>query len=113
MPAQPESICVVDDDASVRNSIERLLDSDGLKAQSFEDAEAFFAHAGSHAVPLAVLDVWMAETSGLQVQARPFDNGNTDRLHGVRHHAHVRTVEISHCGVSISNRLNAELGVLD
>jgi CheY-like chemotaxis protein len=51
MPAQPESICVVDDDASVRNSIERLLDSDGLKAQSFEDAEAFFAHAGSHAVP--------------------------------------------------------------
>ena len=70
MPAQSECICIVDDDASVRNSIERLLDSDGLKAQSFEDTEVFFAHARSHAVPLAVLDVCMPETSGLQVQAR-------------------------------------------
>ena len=70
MPAEPESICIVDDDASVRNSIEQLLDSDGLKGQSFEDPEDFLAYAGSHAVPLAVLDVWMPKTNGLQVQAR-------------------------------------------
>jgi FixJ family two-component response regulator len=67
---EPDSICVLDDDASVRHSIEQLLDSDGLKAQSFEDAEVFFAYARSHAVPLALLDVWMPETNGLQVQAR-------------------------------------------
>jgi FixJ family two-component response regulator len=70
MPPEPDSICILDDDASVRNSIEQLLDSDGLKAQSFEDAEVFFAYARSHAVPLALLDVWMPKTSGLQVQAR-------------------------------------------
>ena len=70
MPAQPESICILDDDASVRHSIVQLLDSDGLKALSFEDAEDFLAHARSHAVPLAVLDVWMPKTSGLEVQAR-------------------------------------------
>jgi FixJ family two-component response regulator len=70
MSPELESICILDDDASVRNSIKQLLDSDGLKAQSFEDAEVFFAHARSHAVLLAVLDVWMPETSGLQVQAR-------------------------------------------
>jgi len=70
MSPEPESICVLDDDASVRHSIERLLDSDGLKAQSFQDSEVFFAYARSHAVPVAVLDVWMPETSGLQVQAR-------------------------------------------
>jgi hypothetical protein len=51
MPAQPESTCILDDDASVRNSIEQLLDSDGLKAQSFEGAEDFLAHARSHSVP--------------------------------------------------------------
>ena len=68
MSAQPESICIIDDDASVRNSIERLLDSDGLKAQSFEDAEDFLAYARSHAVPLAVLDIWMPKMSGLEVQ---------------------------------------------
>jgi FixJ family two-component response regulator len=70
MPAQPDSICILDDDASVRSSIVQLLDSDGLKAHSFEDAEVFFAHARSHAVSLALVDVWMPETSGLQVQAR-------------------------------------------
>ena len=70
MPAQPESICILDDDSSVRHSIERLLDSDGLKALSFEDVEDFLAHVRSHAVTLAVLDVWMPQTSGLEVQAR-------------------------------------------
>jgi two-component system nitrogen regulation response regulator GlnG len=70
MSAQPASICILDDDASVRSSMVELLDSDGLTAQSFEDAEVFFAHAGTHAVSLALIDVWMPETSGLQVQAR-------------------------------------------
>ena len=67
---EPESTCILDDDASVRHSIVQLLDSDGLKAQSFKNAEVFLAYARSHAVCLAVLDVWMPETSGLQVQAR-------------------------------------------
>jgi FixJ family two-component response regulator len=70
MPPQPESICIVEDDASVRHSIEQLLDSDGLKAHSFEEAEDFLTHARTHAVSLAVLDVWMPKTSGLEVQAR-------------------------------------------
>jgi aryl-alcohol dehydrogenase-like predicted oxidoreductase len=34
-------------------------------------------------------------------------------IRGGRYNAHVRTVEISHCGVSIANGLNAELGILD
>ena len=70
MPAQLDSICILDDDASVRSSIVQLLDSDGLKAHSFEDAEVFFTHARSHAVSLALIDVCMPEMSGLQVQAR-------------------------------------------
>lgn len=70
MPPEPESICILDDDASVRHSIVQLLDSDGLKAQSFENAEIFFAHVRSHVVRLAVLDVWMPAAGGLQVQER-------------------------------------------
>jgi FixJ family two-component response regulator len=65
-----ESICIVDDDVSVRNSIEQLLDSDGLKAQCFQDGEEFLTYANSHAVPLAVVDIWMPKTSGLEVQSR-------------------------------------------
>jgi FixJ family two-component response regulator len=70
MSAPPDSICILDDDASVRNSIVQLLDSDGLKAYSFEDVEVFFAHARSNAISLALVDVWMPESNGLQVQAR-------------------------------------------
>ena len=70
MLPEPDSICILDDDASVRHSIVQLLDSDGLKAQSFENVEIFFAYIRSHAVRLAVLDVWMPEVGGLQVQVR-------------------------------------------
>jgi FixJ family two-component response regulator len=70
MPLKPKSICILDDDASVRRSIEQLLDSDGLKALSFEEAEDFLTHARSNAVSLAVLDVWLPKTSGLEVQAQ-------------------------------------------
>jgi len=68
MPSEPEFECIVDDDESVQNSIEQLLDSEGLKPQSFEDAEDFLTYARSHAVPLAVLDVWMPKMSGLEGQ---------------------------------------------
>jgi FixJ family two-component response regulator len=54
----------------VRSSIERLLDSDGLAAQTFERADDFLAHATRHPVALAVLDVWLPEASGLAVQQR-------------------------------------------
>ena len=67
---EPGSICIVDDDAAVRNSTVQLLDSDGFGAQGFEDAEDFLAYARSHPVPLAILDVWMPKTSGLEVLAQ-------------------------------------------
>jgi FixJ family two-component response regulator len=70
MPAKPDSICILDDDASVRKSIVQLLDSDELKAWSFEAAEDFLAHASKHTVYLAILDVWMPKMNGLEVQAR-------------------------------------------
>ena len=68
--SKPKSICIVDNDASVRLSIERLLDSDGLNAQSFEHPEDFLAHVSCNLVCLAVLDVWMPRMSGLEVQSR-------------------------------------------
>lgn len=64
------SICILDDDSSVLRSIVRLLDSEGLAANAFEHAEDLIAHVRSHPVLLAVLDVWMPEGSGLEVQAR-------------------------------------------
>jgi two-component system, LuxR family, response regulator FixJ len=70
MTAQPNSICILDDDSSFRKSIVRLLESEGLKALGFEEADSFLSHARSYAVPVAVLDVFLQQTSGLEVQAR-------------------------------------------
>ena len=70
MPEQTQSICIVDDDRSMRRCIQQLLDSDGLIALTFQNAEDFLAHACSYPVSLAVLDVWMPEMNGLEVQAR-------------------------------------------
>ena len=70
MTETSETVCVLDDDASVRSSIGRLLDSDGLPAQTFERADDLLAHAIRHEVAVAVLDVWLPEASGLAVQQR-------------------------------------------
>jgi FixJ family two-component response regulator len=66
-------ICVVDDDTSVLRSVRQLLASDGLEAQTFNNAEDFLDYAQEHAVKLAVLDVWMPAQTGIQLQERLHD----------------------------------------
>ena len=65
-----EVVCLVDDDLSVLKSIERLLASDGLSVRGFNKPREFLTHVQAHAVPLVVLDIWMEEMSGLEVQAQ-------------------------------------------
>ncbi|HEX3445071.1 MAG TPA: response regulator [Chthoniobacterales bacterium] len=68
VPNQPESICVVDDDASVLKALRRLLHSAGLPMIPFADPRLFLEHAKDHVVALAIIDVWMPELNGLEVQ---------------------------------------------
>ena len=70
MTEASDKICVLDDDDSVRSSIKHLLDSDGLTAQTFERGDDFLAHATGHKVALAILDVWLPDSSGLVIQGR-------------------------------------------
>jgi len=65
-----EIVCLVDDDLSVLKSIERLLASDGLSVRAFNKPKEFLTHVQAHTVPLVVLDIWMEEMSGLEVQAQ-------------------------------------------
>jgi len=65
-----ETVCLVDDDPSVLKSIGRLLASDGFSVRSFDKPKSFLAFARTAPVPLVVLDIWMEEMSGLEVQAQ-------------------------------------------
>jgi len=65
-----KSICILDDDFSVLNSLRELLDSDGWEARTFDNPELFLAYAREHPVKLAVLDVWLPQMTGIDVQER-------------------------------------------
>ena len=60
-------ISVVDDDASVRRSLVRLIRSCGLTAESFESAEEFLAGPHDGEVACVILDVHMSGMSGIEL----------------------------------------------
>lgn len=68
MPVE-RTVHVVDDDAAVRRSIERLLDSAGLHAISYETSLAFLGAAPNLLPGCLLLDIKMPSMDGLQLQA--------------------------------------------
>jgi FixJ family two-component response regulator len=66
---RPRSIAVVDDDASVRKSLGRLLRGAGFEVETFESAEAFLARGGGGRPDCLVLDVSLGGMSGLELRA--------------------------------------------
>jgi FixJ family two-component response regulator len=62
-------VFVVDDDVSVRESLELLIESAGWQAQTFASAQEFLAHSPDHAGPSClVLDVNLPDFTGLELQ---------------------------------------------
>lgn len=61
-------ISVVDDDESVRKSLNRLLKSIGFKTKVFPSALDFLSHGPLHAYGCAIVDVRMPGMSGLDLQ---------------------------------------------
>jgi len=64
------TVHVVDDDAAVRRSLERLLDAAGFNAISYETPMAFLAAAPGLSTGCVLLDVRMPGMDGLTLQAR-------------------------------------------
>jgi FixJ family two-component response regulator len=61
-------VFVVDDDPPVRRSIERLIQSIGLKVQTFQSAAEFLQHVRPEGPACLVLDVRLPGLSGLDLQ---------------------------------------------
>ncbi|MGD0437672.1 MAG: response regulator transcription factor [Bryobacteraceae bacterium] len=61
-------VFVVDDDASVRDAVKKLLASVGLRVETFGSAREFLAAKRPEAPSCLVLDVRLPELSGLEFQ---------------------------------------------
>jgi len=66
-------VFVVDDDVSVRESLELLIRNEGWQAETFQSAQEFLAHARVIAPSCLVLDVTLPGLSGLDLQKRVLD----------------------------------------
>jgi two-component system, LuxR family, response regulator FixJ len=64
-----EIVCLVDDDPAVLKSVARLLASDGFSVRAFSEPMSFLDHVQTYRVPVVILDIWMEQMNGLEVQA--------------------------------------------
>jgi FixJ family two-component response regulator len=63
-----ETVFVVDDDVSVREGLTELVASLGLPVRAFASAQDFLAHIDERAGGCLVLDVYMPDMTGLDLQ---------------------------------------------
>jgi FixJ family two-component response regulator len=70
MTGAPTIVCIIDDDASVRRSLQRLLLASGFRVEVFADAQSYLAHCSDVPCGCIVLDVSMPGIDGLELQAR-------------------------------------------
>jgi len=69
------TVFVIDDDPSIRRSIQGLLKSVGLRSEAFNSAQEFLARRGVDAPSCLVLDVRLPGLSGLDFQRQLADAG--------------------------------------
>jgi len=69
-------ICVVDDDESVRQALDGLLRSAGLRVATFASAEAFLGSKELQSTECLILDLRMPGMDGRELQQRLLDEGH-------------------------------------
>jgi FixJ family two-component response regulator len=73
MPQTRPTVVVVDDDVSVRESLELLIQNEGWKPVLFESAQEFLAQLPTIVPSCLILDVNLPDLSGLDIQQRITD----------------------------------------
>src|SRR5277367_70757 len=73
MPPTTPMIVVVDDDISVRESLELLIQNEGWQPALFESAQEFLAQLPNVVPSCLILDVNLPDLSGLDIQQRISD----------------------------------------
>lgn len=69
------TVCVVDDDFSLRRALRRLITAAGFSVDTFESAEAFLSSHGDVDIGCLVLDVSLGSLSAFEVYDRLVASG--------------------------------------
>lgn len=77
MDAKTGTIYIVDDDASVRGALTRLVESEGWNVACFASAREFLADVAHDGIGCIVLDVGMPEMTGPELHDRLRARGST------------------------------------
>jgi FixJ family two-component response regulator len=91
MPDTHAIVFVVDDDASVREALGRLLRSAGLRVEAFRSAEDFLNRPRADVPSCLVLDVRLPDLSGLDLQRRMADANNAMPIVFITGHGDIPT----------------------
>jgi FixJ family two-component response regulator len=62
-------VCVVDDDSLMLKSIRRLLEREGYSVVTFAQSGEALDYMTRNSVPLAILDIWMEQMTGIELLA--------------------------------------------
>jgi FixJ family two-component response regulator len=73
MPPTAPTVVVVDDDISVRESLELLIQNEGWQPALFESANDFLARLSTVSPSCLILDINLPDLSGLDIQQRITD----------------------------------------
>jgi FixJ family two-component response regulator len=69
------TVFIIDDDASIRNSIQGLLKAAGLRSESFASAQEFLCRSGADGPSCLILDVRLPGVNGLEFQRKLSEAG--------------------------------------
>jgi RNA polymerase sigma factor (sigma-70 family) len=89
------TVFLIDDDASVRDSLSLLLSLKGMRTQSFEAAEAFLETYRSEWYGCVLTDLQMPKMSGLDLQQALHDRGISLPVVVLTAHGDVRTTRLA------------------
>jgi FixJ family two-component response regulator len=91
MPQTIPTVFVIDDDASVRKSLTRLLRSFGFEVESFASAELFLERGPHDGVGCIILDIRMPGMSGMVLQEKLSETNNNMPIIFVSGHGDIST----------------------
>jgi FixJ family two-component response regulator len=76
MPKRRKIVAVVDDDPSMLNAAESLLDAQGFATMVFASAEEFLDRGAATQVDCLLLDIHLGGVSGIELRRRLKDSGS-------------------------------------